>query len=117
MPLVNRLNPDDLDRIHIQRMDHAHYKLLAALVDLGDPHVDAILGHYSIAILPGRRVAISYPPDVRQVLEKELIAENAKRAKEQAKRERFSKSDCCRRYSPGENHASGCRGKKSRRKR
>lgn len=114
MPSVNVLNPSDLDRIHIQRMEHARYELIKELIDLDDRTVNALLSRFSICLLPGRRVAIDYPSDIRQVLTDELIAEKARIAKEEKARARFAKSDCCARESADINHAPGCKGKKAK---
>jgi hypothetical protein len=82
MPLVNHQNPTDLDRIHIQRMGHAHFALFLELLAIDSPEVDRVLGEWNITLLPYRRVGIEYPSYAKQILENELIAEKNRLAAE-----------------------------------
>jgi hypothetical protein len=80
MPDVDALNPTDLDRIHIRRMNHANFALFLDLLRLDIPEVDGVLAHWGITLLPHRRVGIEYGPGEKQTLEKELIAANKAKA-------------------------------------
>ena len=81
MPLVDQLNPSDLDRIHLRRMAHAHFALFLDLLSLDIPAVDEVLAKRSINLLPYRRVGIDYADGDKQILVKELLLEKARLAK------------------------------------
>lgn len=71
MTLVNRMNPSELDKIHIQRMDHAFRQLVLELLDIGDPTVNYVLRRWGIVPFD-KCVGIEYPQTAKQILEKEL---------------------------------------------
>lgn len=72
MPNVYKLKPDELDKIHIQRMDHAFKEMVEELIELRNPVVDYILARWGI-IIRSKGLEIEYPKTARQILEKELI--------------------------------------------
>ncbi len=86
MTLVNRLHPSDLDRIHIQRMDHATASLVRELSSIGDPVVDYVLRRWSVALFD-ESIGLEYPATAKQILAKELYNYKvAKQKKKPAKR-------------------------------
>lgn len=84
MTLVNKLHPNDLDRIHIQRMDHAFSQLVQELTEIENPVVNYVLRRWSITVFSDS-VGINYPQTARQILERELCDYKAKAGKKKPK--------------------------------
>lgn len=79
MPEVNIERATELDKVHAQRMLHAHSQVLLRLIGLQIPEVDSVLSAWGIAIFPGPNAGIEYPVYAKQLHADRLKALNAKR--------------------------------------
>lgn len=79
MPLIEIDRASDEDKRHTKRVLHAFAQLTLNLFTLQDARVDAVLSQYDITLWPGPSVGIKYPPDAKQICQKEPAKTKAKK--------------------------------------